>query len=417
MRKNKDSALKFASFAVPMIGGISSFARCLRDGLGNHGVTVRWIGVGPRGLQAFNEPGTESERIFVELVAPEETNMAAQAKAVVDHLEAGGYDGVLVDVLGGVLQANIARYLPKELIRVLIVHSITAGTYSFAKAARDYVHAAVGVSPRIRNDLISRYSFPESSTVCIPNGINLAPYFGCTREYDLERLRILFIGRIEDISKGIFWLPDIMVHLNGYPISLTIAGDGPDLAQLKKRMKDGLLPVNFIGAVDPEDVPSLMSNHDLLLMPSRFEGFGLTLIEAMAAGCVPIASRIFGVTDFVIQEGRTGFLFPIGDTRRAAKIIEKLLYDRDLLNNVANAAKQAVRNNFTADSMASAYARLLKKISMERPQIAAPISLNEWEVPSELRGGIRSRLPEWVKNAGRWWYERQARRSLQRDIK
>lgn len=393
-------------------------AACGR-GLSNHGVTVRWIGVGPRGVQAFNEPGMESERIFGELVAPEETHLAAQAKAVVDHLEAGEYDGVLVDVLGGVLQANIARYLPKELIRVLIVHNITAGTYSFAKAVRDYVHAAVGVSPRVRNDLISRYGFPESSTVCIPNGINLLPYSGCTREHDLERLRILSFGRIEDISKGIFWLPDIMAHLNGYPISLTIAGDGPDLAQLKKRMQGSLLPVNFTGAVavDPKAVPSLVSNHDLLLMPSRLEGFGLTLIEAMAAGCVPIASRISGVTDFVIQEGQTGFLFPIGDTRRAAKIIEKLLHDRGLLNSVANAAKQAVINNFTTESMASAYARLLKKISMERPQIAAPISLNEWEVPSELKGGIRSRLPQWAKNAGRLWYERQARRSLQRYTK
>jgi glycosyltransferase involved in cell wall biosynthesis len=409
MHKNKNSALKFASFAVPMIGGVYSVARCLREGLTSHGVTVRWIGVGPRGVQAFNEPGMESERIFGELVAPEETNLAAQAKAVVDHLEAGEYGGVLVDVLGGVLQANIARYLPKELIRVLIVHSITVGTYSFAKAVRDYVHAAVGVSPRIRHDLIYRCSFPESTTICIPNGINIAAYSGCTREHDLERLRILFIGRMEDTSKGIFWLPSIMVHLNGYPISLTIAGDGPDLAQLKKRMKGSPLPVNFTGAVDPKDIPSLVSNHDLLLMPSRFEGFCLTLIEAMAAGCVPIASRISGVTDFIVQEGQTGFLFPIGDTQRAAKIIEKLLYDRDLLNNVANAAKQAVKNNFTAESMASAYARLLTNISMERPQIAAPISLNEWEVPSEFKGGIRSRLPQWVKNAGRWWYERFVR--------
>ena len=59
-------ALKIASFAIPMIGGVYSVASRLRRGLAAHAVEVRWLGVGRRGVEAWNEPGMESERPFGE---------------------------------------------------------------------------------------------------------------------------------------------------------------------------------------------------------------------------------------------------------------------------------------------------------------------------------------------------------------
>ncbi|MDX7324888.1 glycosyltransferase, partial [Providencia rettgeri] len=56
----------------------------------------------------------------------------------------------------------------------------------------------------------------------------------------------------------------------------------------------------FLGAVHPEAVFDLLLRHDVLVMPSRFEGFGLTITEAMSAGCIPVVSRIRGVTDTIV---------------------------------------------------------------------------------------------------------------------
>ena len=67
---------------------------------------------------------------------------------------------------------------------------------------------------------------------------------------------------------------------------LTVSGDGPDLAELKGRFAVAGMAerVEYLGWTDPNDVPGLMERHDVFLFPSRFEGFGKTLIEAMAGG-------------------------------------------------------------------------------------------------------------------------------------
>ena len=63
-------------------------------------------------------------------------------------------------------------------------------------------------------------------------------------------------------------------------------------------------------------------------MPSRFEGFGFSLIEAMAAGCVPIVSRIHGVTDWIVEDGKTGFVCGIDKPREFAERLIQLSKDR-----------------------------------------------------------------------------------------
>ena len=406
MRDSRNPTIKFASFAVPMLGGVYSVASCLRKGLANHGVTVHWIGVGPRGVQAWNEPAMESERAFGELVAADDTDMAAQALALVQHLKKARYDGVFIDVLGGVLQTNIARYLPPEFARILIVHSITPGTYAAARAVRDYVHIAVGVSPRIRNDLVNRYGFPQATTACIPNAVDVSALSSCTRGEGTERLRLLFLGRIEDQSKGIFWVPRLMEALEGLQISLTVAGDGPDLAELKRRTRLCRSPVYFTGAVNPKEVPELMSKHDIFLMPSRYEGLPVALIEAMAAGCVPVASRISGVSDSIIEHGKSGFLFPTGDMTKAADIISNLSRRRSLLEHTSANARAAVDGRYSLERQSLSYNELIRKTLQSPSCLLPPMPLNKWCVPAGLRPGIRTYLPTWMKNTLRVWRER-----------
>ena len=397
--------MKIASFCIPHIGGAYTVARNLREGLKEHGITMRWIGVGARGLQAMSEPRLKSEQQFGEVVAPTEVDMTQQAKALATHLDREDYEGAFIDVLGGTLQANIARYLPSSILRILIVHTITPATYAFASAIRDHVHAAVGVSLRIRQDLVCKHGFPPNRTMAIPNGVDLAQFEQLKRTQDPSILRVVYLGRIEDGAKGIFWLPKILSQVDYGSVRLTIAGEGPDLERLKKCFL-GKESVEFTGAVNHYDVPSLLSCHDVLLMPSRYEGFGLTLIEAMAAGCVPLASRIRGVTDMIVNHGKTGLLFPIGDTLAAAKAIKTLSTDRELLNALSFQGRQTVREQFTHSISAAAYAALIERIHLVRPAIAEPLPLDQWELPRGLRAGWRSHLPIGLKNLLRQWLER-----------
>src|SRR5690606_16312014 len=110
------------------------------------------------------------------------------------------------------------------------------------------------------------------------------------------------------------------------------------------------------------EVPAVLAAHDVFLMPSRFEGLPVAALEAMATGCVPAASRIRGVTDFLIEDGATGLLFPVGDVAAAAGAVRRLATDRALLEACSAAGRRAVQERFDVGAMADAYAKVIRGV-------------------------------------------------------
>jgi glycosyltransferase involved in cell wall biosynthesis len=302
------------------------------------------------------------------------------------------------------VQTNAARYLPADTLRVLIVHNITPGTYGAARAVRDHVHAAVGVSERCRADLVAHYGFDPRRTLAIPNAVEIgAP--GARPERRAGGLRLIFLGRVEDSSKGVMWLPSILKHLPA-DTALTVAGDGPDWARLADKLKPFGARVTMLGAVSPGRVRELMTSHDMFVMPSRFEGFGIALVEAMAGGCVPVASLIHGVTDTIVTDGTDGILVPVGDWRAAAREIEALWLYPERLAALSRAAMRRAEGAFPISAMAERYAALIADLAADPPVIAAPLPLETWALPRGLRDGFRTYLPGPVKNGLRVVKER-----------
>ncbi|MEK1886684.1 MAG: glycosyltransferase family 4 protein [Phyllobacterium sp.] len=390
--------MKFAYFVVPHIGGTYTVFKQLRKGLVDYGIDVRWLGFG--GKDPTKSPEWKSEAGIGTMVeTPETLDECEQARCLAAAVLEGGFDGVFVNVLANRTQMNIARYLPKHILRIMIVHNITPGTYEAAGAIRDHVHATIGVSERCRTDLVERYRFDEDRTFVIPNAIDITPYKGMrpASRGEGDNLKTLFLGRIEDSSKGVFWLPTILDN-SPSSVRMTIAGNGPDLEQLRNRMSRHSERVTFLGAVSPDRVPDLLHSHDALVMPSRFEGYPLTLIEAMAAGCVPIVSHIRGVTDTIVKNGSNGFLFPVGDCQAAGRLVARLQGDRAEFASASGAARQIAEQSFTVEGMASRYYNVISRMRVKRPVLAPALDLDDWALPRGLRPGLRTYLPKPVKN-------------------
>lgn len=398
--------MKFAYFGIPHIGGTYTVYRSLREGLIQHGITVKWLGLGPKAQAVMNDPAWTHEHAYGLALATDTTDESAQGKALVEHLEAAGYEGVFVNVLASRVQTNVVRYLKPEILRIMIAHNITPGTYAAARAIRDHVHTAVGVSPRIRYDLVKQLGFSPKCTHAIPNAVDLATVSKHTKVINNGPLKLIALGRAENAAKGIFWLPRIMDELRNTEVTLSIAGDGPDLAELKRRCIHLGSRVNFLGRIQPAAVSEVLTRHDVLLFPSRYEGLPLTLVEAMAAGCVPVASRISGVTDFVISDGQDGLLYPVGNNKAAARAVRQLADDRQLLNRMSDAARQNVNDRFSIDNMAAAYADLIKSMKHSTPILANSYTFDNWNYPSGLKPGFRTYLPEGLKNILRTFRER-----------
>jgi glycosyltransferase involved in cell wall biosynthesis len=291
----------------------------------------------------------------------------------------------------------------------MIVHNITPATYAAAASLRDHVNATVAVSRRIGDDLVARFGFAPERVTVIPNGVDFKPLWSQRLRSENEQLRLLFLGRIEEQAKGVFWLPAIMDAVKP-GTKLTIAGDGSDLAELRKRMARFGNSVEFRGSVAPDKVPVLLTSHDVFLMPSRFEGFPVALVEAMAAGCVPVASHIAGVTDMAVEHGRNGYLFPVGDTAAAAAAINRLAERQDQRESMSEAASSTVTRHFGIPQTSRAYLSLLEGLESSPPRIARSLGITDWRYPAGLKRGFRTYLPTPLKNAIRQWRERASAR-------
>jgi glycosyltransferase involved in cell wall biosynthesis len=397
-----------AFFISPGLGGIWSVYRQLRDGLAPHGINLRWVGVGASEKAIAADPVWAPELRHgecVEGLGPDDrARRDAAGVAAVRHLLAGRYKAVIVNVLMTAPEMNVVRYLPADFPRVMVVHNITPGTYRPAVALRDHVHATIGVAPRIRDDFVSRFGFPRERTLFVANAVNLAPYDRIVREPS-PTVRLIFLGRVEEAAKGVLWLPEIVRELADVDCRLTVAGDGPAMEELKARSAPLGGRVVFAGRVAPADVAATFGRHDVFLMTSRFEGCPVALIEAMAAGCVPVASRIRGVTDCVVKDGESGLLFPMGDVKAGAARVRSLNADRELLQRMSRAAAAAVRSQYTLEGMADAYARLIRDLIAEpaAASVLAPLPLEQWDYPRGFGAGYRRFVPEWAKNLARRW--------------
>ena len=152
-------------------------------------------------------------------------------------------------------------------------------------------------------------------------------------------------------------------------VRLVIVGDGPLRPALERHARRLGLErvVVFTGWVD--HAASLMSACDVVAIPSRWEGFGMVALEAMAAGLLPVASRVDALEEVVV-DGVTGSLVPAGDPDALADAVSSLLADPVRAEELGRAGRRRLEEEYSVARMvertAAVYAELLSPPE-ERP--------------------------------------------------
>lgn len=185
----------------------------------------------------------------------------------------------------------------------------------------------VGVSETIQTELERLMPSQAGSFRFIPNGVDF-PYY---RINPHDRPvgppgKLLYVGTVIP-RKGVETAVRALAALDpALPVSLTIAGDGPERQRLTKLAADlGVdRKVTFLGAVAPSQIPRLMAEHHALILPSYLEGRPSVVLEAMAAAMPILATDIDGTRELV-RHGRNGWLFPPGDHKSLAQLLTPLL--------------------------------------------------------------------------------------------
>lgn len=135
---------------------------------------------------------------------------------------------------------------------------------------------------------------------------------------------------------------------------LLIVGDGPDREKLQKLSEDLNLHkhIHWAGQLDPEAVIPYYAIMDVAVVPSRFEGFGLAAVEAMATGLPVLASNVDGLCE-VVKNEETGYLVPLENRALLADRIVALLTNLDKAAVMGRAGRKRVEQYFSMENFSN----------------------------------------------------------------
>jgi len=269
---------------------------------------------------------------------------------------------------------------------IFVLHGDYEYYYDLAVMHEPLVSAFVTLTQIGREQLTRRLPHRRDSIFHQPFGVPSAVRL---RSSVPGSIRLLFVGRLER-AKGAHLLPGIdeALHRAGIAARWTVVGDGPGRAEAQAGWLEPAR-VRWLGAQTNARVLGLYADHDLLVLPSSAEGLPRVVLEAMAAGVVPVASDLpCGIRD-VVAPGRTGFLPRPGDVAAFAAAIGEAISDRGRLEEMSRAAREVVSESFDARRRAADFEALFAqwpRLLRPRPERVA------------LRFGSRLDRP-WLPNA------------------
>lgn len=220
------------------------------------------------------------------------------------------------------------------------------------------------ISNMVREDIL-RHTGADS--VVVMNGIDSSEFRVKELPYSGGRpLRIVQVGRLDIAQKGQDLLVDAVAILRDRGVAVTVdfIGEGRSRDELEARIGSrGVADrVTLLGARPPEYIARNLCDYDLLVQPSRFEGFGLTIAEGMAAG-VPVLVSDIDVQLEVTDHGRCGYTFRSGDTADLADAIARIVAGYDMSR--AREALQLVRSAYDVRVTAARYIGQYRRIIAE----------------------------------------------------
>jgi glycosyltransferase involved in cell wall biosynthesis len=215
----------------------------------------------------------------------------------------------------------------------------------------------VAVSEATKQALVERYGISQEKIIVIHNAVDPAKFHPLGTRKGSGTL--LYVGRI-DQRKGVDFLISSMslVRERLPDARLLVAGRGSSLQRMRMQVKRLGLEgcVEFLGFVPDDRLNELYNRADCAVVPSVFEGFGITVIEALAAGTRVIGTDVDGIRE-ILQSGDYGPLVAYGDRRALADAIVSELS--------APRAAAALRPQYLTEQFALRYRAVLQAPATE----------------------------------------------------
>jgi glycosyltransferase involved in cell wall biosynthesis len=212
-------------------------------------------------------------------------------------------------------------------------------------------------SPSVAEAAAAWAGIPREKIAIIPNAVDPANFKTSSVPNDNPRIYpITFIGRLDPIKD----VPTLIAAVAAVdrPVHLHIYGAGEDRRRIDEEIERQDLSYCVTLHGTTEHPQTALAESGLLVLPSLAEGFGLVLIEAMAAGVPIVATNVPGIRN-VIRDGQTGLLVPPRNPHELAKAIRRVIDDPDLRRRLIERGKLEVQRRFTWDIVLDQYRAVL----------------------------------------------------------
>ena len=199
------------------------------------------------------------------------------------------------------------------------------------------------VSSALKSQL-ENWGIDSNKISVIPNGVDLDRF--PLNKFDKEKI-ILFVGSLtKNKNVNVLIQSFAKIHLIYNDYKLIIIGDGDELSKLKDlafslKVENS---IEFVGSLSPEDISKNMLIASIFVLPAINEGFGVVLVEALAAGLPCIGSNSGGITDIITEN--VGYLFTPNDFDQLTDILIHLIDDKDCYQLLSKNARLHVEENF-----------------------------------------------------------------------
>ncbi|HEX6559952.1 MAG TPA: glycosyltransferase family 4 protein, partial [Longimicrobiales bacterium] len=218
-------------------------------------------------------------------------------------------------------------------------------------------------SAATRDTLLRSAPWLHADVPIIHNGIDVAAFANAPRAalgLPADAVAVGYIGAFE-LRKGILDFAEAWPRIarevpNAHAV---IAGKGAREAEFRARLQDAPR-VHWLGFRN--DVGSVLKALDIFVLPSRFEGFGLVLAEAMAAGVAPVAYAASNIPELV-EDDVTGLLAEPGNAADLGRQVVRLARHPELRQRIGLAAQSHASQHFSGDRMVVAHATLLRDLA------------------------------------------------------
>lgn len=217
------------------------------------------------------------------------------------------------------------------------------------------------VSGRIAESAAGRYGLPRERVSVLPIFVDAAASEGAVPERKPFPFTVLMASRLTK-EKNILLALDAVagVVLKHPEAGLVIVGEGPERAVLERKARESGISANVAFMPWTNSLSGWYKAADAFLLTSLYEGYGMTLVEAAAAGC-PIATTDVGVARELIRDGEDSFVCPVGDAGCLTAALSTLLENPDKRRAFSEKMRQkAAELTGTKEAYLDAYAKLFE---------------------------------------------------------